>query len=60
MIYDPATMVFTRSMPEPTRLPRVDSSNYDAWMNFSRALTSMLRHTGSGTKDGHLRITDDA
>eukprot|EP00972_Heterocapsa_arctica_P070969 10485390-Heterocapsa_arctica.AAC.1 len=44
---------------DPVRLPREGSSNYEDWMRLSRALTSMLRHTGSGMKDGHLRITDD-
>eukprot|EP00972_Heterocapsa_arctica_P098811 14579847-Heterocapsa_arctica.AAC.1 len=29
-------------------------------MSLSHALTGMLRHTGSGEKNGHLKITDDA
>eukprot|EP00972_Heterocapsa_arctica_P018186 2686896-Heterocapsa_arctica.AAC.1 len=28
-------------------------------MALSHALTRMLRHTGSGEKDGHMRIADD-
>eukprot|EP00972_Heterocapsa_arctica_P003804 567305-Heterocapsa_arctica.AAC.1 len=60
MIYDPAHMMMSRNICDPVRLPRRESSSYTDWMNFSHALTSMLRRTGSGERNGHLRITDDA
>eukprot|EP00972_Heterocapsa_arctica_P066812 9858450-Heterocapsa_arctica.AAC.1 len=60
MIYDPAHMIMSNDVCEPVRLPRHSSPNYDAWMNFSKALAYMLRHTGSGERDGHRCITDDA
>eukprot|EP00972_Heterocapsa_arctica_P031370 4620226-Heterocapsa_arctica.AAC.1 len=61
MIYDRGQHVMKASVAEPVRLP--DRSNPIArqdWMNFSYALTTMLRHTGGGwnKRTGHDRITD--
>eukprot|EP00972_Heterocapsa_arctica_P013409 1974014-Heterocapsa_arctica.AAC.1 len=60
MIYDPAQMAMSNDVCEPARLPRHNDRNFDTWMNFSRALSTILRHTGSGLRDGHARIADEA
>eukprot|EP00972_Heterocapsa_arctica_P094495 13935562-Heterocapsa_arctica.AAC.1 len=61
MIYDREQHVMSGSVAEPVRLPpRTNKSGRLGWMDFSHALTKMLRHTGSGSRNGHLRITDAA
>eukprot|EP00972_Heterocapsa_arctica_P052038 7656920-Heterocapsa_arctica.AAC.1 len=60
MIYDPAQMAMSNDVCEPVRLPRRNDPTYDTWMDFSKALSTILRHTGSGERDGHLRIADEA
>eukprot|EP00972_Heterocapsa_arctica_P069332 10243948-Heterocapsa_arctica.AAC.1 len=63
MIYDRTQHVMTGSVAEPVRLPsRENTIARDDWMDFSHALTKMLRHTGSGWSQriGHERITDEA
>eukprot|EP00972_Heterocapsa_arctica_P101728 14988282-Heterocapsa_arctica.AAC.1 len=63
MIYDSEKHCMPNGVAEPVRLPdRTNRVAHKDWMDFSHALTKMLRRTGGGwaRKVPFRRITDDA
>eukprot|EP00972_Heterocapsa_arctica_P047209 6964318-Heterocapsa_arctica.AAC.1 len=63
MIFDREKHCMNNNVAEPVRIPDRDNrSDRQDWMDFSHALTKMLRHTGGkwAKKVPYPRITDEA